>query len=57
MTNFFKHILMGFATVGERFYTIANSFNPDNSIKSYDDVKKRYTKIQQKYKKLRNSIK
>jgi hypothetical protein len=48
---------MGFATIGEGFYTIANSFNPDNAIKSYDDVKKRHAKIQQKYKKLRNSIK
>jgi hypothetical protein len=30
---------MGFATIGEGFYTIANSFNSDNAIKSYDDVK------------------
>jgi len=48
---------MGFATIGEGFYTIANSFNPSNAIRSYDDVKKRHAKLQQKYKKLRNSIK
>ena len=45
MTNFFKYISMGFATIGEGFYTIASSFNPYNTIKSYDDVRKKYEKL------------
>ena len=44
---------MGFATIGEGFYTIVSSFNPHNTIKSYDDVKKRYEDVRKKYEKLR----
>lgn len=41
---------MGFASIGEGFYTIANAFNPSryDAIKTYDDVKKRYEDIKKK---------
>ena len=42
---------MGFATIGEGFYTIANSFNSNDIIKSYD-VKKQYKNVRKKYKKV-----
>ena len=50
MTNFLKYISMGFASIGEGFYTIANAFNPSryDAIKTYDDVKKRYEDIKKK---------
>lgn len=53
MIKFFKYISMGFATIGEGFYIIASSINPYNTIKSYDDVKKRYEEVRKKYEKLR----
>lgn len=51
MTNFLKYISMGFASIGEGFYTIANAFNPSryDAIRTYDDVKKRYEDIKKRY--------
>jgi len=38
---------MGFSTLGEGFYNIANAFNSDkyDATKSYNDVKRKYEKL------------
>lgn len=43
MINFLKRISMGFSTLEEGFYNIANAFNSDKY--DYDDVKRKYKKL------------